>query len=181
MHYFKSRILSLLFFVFTLYSYGQSTDLFRVASTYIPENDNGVETVRYRFLVNVPIKLKNERFFVTGAEFNRFDFTTAPEFSFDTSPLDQFYVLDLNLGYITNWNKDWKFIGLFTPRLASNFTDRIASDDIRINASAALLKDVPNIDKAYRLAIGLAFNSNAGLPFPLPCLLYTSPSPRDRG
>lgn len=171
-HSIKLWILILLFTLIGSFTYGQSTDLLRLESTYIPDNGNGVETTRYRFLVNVPFKLKNDKYFVTGAEFNRFDFKTAEQFSFSTDDIDRFYVLDLNLGYITKWNENWRLIGLLTPRLASNFTEGIASDDIRINATATFLKDVPDADKPFRLALGLAFNSNAGLPFPLPLVSY---------
>ena len=165
--------LCLLFILISGFIYAQSTDLLRLESIFIPENGNGVETTRYRFLINVPIKLKNENFIVTGVEFNRFDFETDNRFSFDTADLDRFYVLDLNLGYIAKWNEKWRLITLLTPRLASNFTEGgIVSGDYRINAAAAFLKEVKDVDKPYRLVLGLSFNSNAGLPFPLPIINY---------
>lgn len=150
----------------------QSTDLLRVETTYIPQNDSGVETTRYRFLVNVPIKLSEDDYFVIGTELNRYDYEASIPFPFETSELNRLYILDLNLGYITKWNENWRLIGLVSPRLASNFTNGIEKEDLRLNLTATFLKDVKDIDKPFRLALGLAFNSNAGLPFPLPLVNY---------
>ena len=153
-------------------SYSQSTDLLRVETTHIPENNNGIETTRYRLLLNIPIKLKNENYLVTGTEFNQFNFETSSEYPFSTRELNRLYVVDLNLGYSTKWNNNWRFIGIITPRLASNFTGKILAEDILLNLTVALLKDVKNVEKPFRLALGLAYNSNAGLPFPLPLVSY---------
>jgi hypothetical protein len=170
-HCIKISIISLLLFVSTT-SYSQSTDLLRIETTHVPENDNGIETTRYRFLVNVPIKLEEDKYLVTGTEFNRFDFETSREYPFDSSELNRLYVIDLNLGYITKWNDAWRLITLVTPRLASNFTGKILAEDMRLNLTATLLKDVKDVEKPFRLALGLAYNSNAGLPFPLPLVSY---------
>ncbi len=164
-------VLILLFFA-GIFCHAQSTDLLRIETTHVPENNSGIETTRYRFLVNVPIKLKNDKYLVTGAEYNRFDFETSVQFPFETRELNRLYVIDLNLGYITKWNDNWRLIGIVTPRLASNFTGEILAEDMRLNLTATLLKDVKDIEKPFRLALGLAYNSNAGLPFPLPLVSY---------
>ncbi len=164
--------IQILLFLFGVFCYAQSTDLLRIETTHVPENSSGIETTRYRFLVNVPIKLKNDKYLVTGAEYNRFDFKNSMQFPFETRELNRLYVIDLNVGYITKWNDNWRLIGIITPRLASNFTGEILVEDMRLNLTATLLKDVKDIEKPFRLALGLAYNSNAGLPFPLPLVSY---------
>ena len=171
-YHFKIWILGIFLCLGTYESYSQSTDLLRLETTHVPENDNGIETTRYRFLINVPIKLNKDKYFVTGAEYNRFDFKNSIPFPFESGELNRLFVIDLNLGYITKWNDNWRLITLFTPRLASNFTGKIQTDDIRLNLTATLLKDVKDVEKPFRLALGLAFNSNAGVPFPLPLVSY---------
>lgn len=169
---YKRPILLFLLFFVVIFSSAQSTDLLRLETTYIPDNDSGIETTRYRFLVNVPFKLNEDKYLVTGAEFNQFNFENRKPLPFDTDELRRLYVIDLNLGYITKWNENWRLITLVTPRLASNFTEGIQSRDFRFNLTATLLKDVKDVDKPFRLALGLAFNSNAGVPFPLPLVSY---------
>ena len=170
-HRVQINITSLLLFM-GMFCYSQSTDLLRLETTHIPENDNGIETTRFRFLVNVPIQLKKDKYLVTGAEFNQFNFETSRPFPFETRELNRLYVIDLNLGYITKWNNNWRLITLVTPRLASNFTGEILAEDMRLNLTATFLKDVKDVEKPFRLALGLAYNSNAGVPFPLPLVSY---------
>ncbi len=171
-YHLKIWILAPLLWLGGFISYSQSTDLLRVETTHVPENDNGIETTRYRLLINVPIKLNQDKYLVTGAEYNRFDFENSIPFPFETNELNRLYVIDLNLGYITKWNDDWRLITLVTPRLASNFTGKILAEDMRLNLTATFLKDVKDVEKPFRLALGLAYNSNAGLPFPLPLVSY---------
>ena len=165
-------ILPLFLFV-AVNCFGQAPDLLRLEYTLVPENDSGIRTGRYRFLFNAPIKLKNEDILLLGSEFNQFNYRTASEFPFETRELNRLYVLDFNFGYITKWNENWQLISLLTPRLASNFTGKILAEDLRINATAAFLKNKNKIDKPFLLVIGLAFNSSAGVPFPLPLVLYS--------
>ncbi|MEM9867440.1 MAG: DUF6268 family outer membrane beta-barrel protein [Bacteroidota bacterium] len=152
---------------------GQSTDIFRAEYLNIPENDTGIKTQRYKFLFNLPIKLNEKKdYLVTGLEYNRFDVGYSQNFPFDQSEINRFHVVDLNLGYITKWNENWNFVGLFTPRLASNFTDGIQTNDFFLNATASLWKQGVKNDKPFRLVLGLSFNSTTGLPFPLPVVSY---------
>ena len=57
----NSRVLKfsvILVLLVTTFSYGQSTDLLRLEYTHIPDDVSEVETSRYRFLINMPFKLK---------------------------------------------------------------------------------------------------------------------------
>lgn len=160
----------LLFCCFTGTS--QSSDVFRIDYLNLPENENGIGTSRYKFALNIPIKLNKSNYLVTGAEYNRFDVDYSRDFPFDLNELDRFHIVDLNLGYITKWNEKWRLITVLTPRLASNFTESPGGDDFFMNATATLLKDEPDAEKPFRLVLGLSFNSTTGLPFPLPLVSY---------
>ena len=154
-------------------SFGQSTDILRVEYLNIPENDTGIKTQRYKFLFNLPIKLNEKKdYLVTGLEYNRFDIGYSQNFPFDQSELNRFHVVDLNLGFITKWNENWNFVGIFTPRLASNFTNGAQTDDFFLNATATLWKENRQASKPFRIVLGLSYNSTTGLPIPLPLISY---------
>lgn len=151
---------------------GQSTDLFRIEYLHLPENSTGITTSKYRVLANYPFKLNEESYFFVGGEYNQFKAEFSRPFPFDTADLEKFYIIDMNLGYLTKWNENWRFVGILTPRLASNFTNGIISDDLFINATATLWKEASNADKPFRIVVGLTFNSTTGLPVPLPLVSY---------
>ncbi|MBT8223744.1 MAG: hypothetical protein KJN96_11320 [Eudoraea sp.] len=171
----RSRILKLsviLVLLITSFSYGQSTDLLRLEYTHIPDDVSEVETSRYRFLINMPLKLKGSKYLILGAEYNFIDFDPKRDFPFDDNELEQLHVVDFNLGYIFNWNKDWRFVGIVTPRLASNLVTDIGSRDFLINLTATFWKERKDVDKPFRLVLGLTYNSTTGLPVPLPLINY---------
>lgn len=170
----RKRLLPVVAFLFLINGLGlaQSTDILRVDYLRIPENDTGISTSRYKFLLNVPIKVGWDNFLVTGAEYNRFDVDFSQDLPFDKSELDSFHVFDLNLGYITKWNDNWRLITIVTPRLASNFTNGVSSDDFFFNATATFWKEQNKAEKPFRIILGLSYNSTTGLPFPLPLISY---------
>ncbi|UJH66783.1 DUF6268 family outer membrane beta-barrel protein [Allomuricauda sp. SCSIO 65647] len=150
----------------------QSTDLLRIDYLRIPENSSGIGTSRYKIVLNAPIKLANDNYFVIGGEYNRFDVDFSRPQPFDVEQLTRLHVVDMNLGYITKWNENWRLIAIATPRLASNFTNGVLKDDFFINATATLWKERMDADIPFRLVLGLSFNSTTGLPFPLPLISY---------
>lgn len=156
----------------SLSSLAQSTDLVRVEYLRLPENDTGIQTSRYKFLLNAPIKVNANDYLVLGGEYNQFDLDYSRELSFDKSELQKFYIIDINLGYITKWNENWRLVGILTPRLASNFTEGTISDDFFFNATATLWKEKKDVEKPFRIVLGLSYNSTTGLPIPLPLVSY---------
>ncbi len=159
-------------FLLTSLSYGQSTDLLRLEYTNIPDDVSEVETSRYRFLLNIPFKLKNESYLILGSEYNYIDFDPMREFPFDDKELEHLHVIDLNVGYITKWNEAWRFVGIITPRLASNLVTDLVSRDFLLNLTATLWKERKDLEKPFRLVLGLTYNSTTGLPIPLPLINY---------
>ncbi len=151
---------------------GQSTDLIRLEYLHLPENDSGIQTSRYKFLINAPLKITENDYLVVGAEYNQFDVDFSKMLPFNSSVVEKLHIVDFNLGYITKWNENWRLIGIITPRLASNFTRAAFSEDFFFNATATFLKEVKNVDKPFRVVLGLTFNSTTGLPIPLPLVSY---------
>ena len=161
-----------IFLLFGFFALAQTPDLFRLEHTIIPENDSGIRTSRYRAVLNAPIKLKEDNYLVIGAEYNRYSFRIGQPLGFDSSTLERLHIVDFNLGYTFKWNDTWRFIGAVQPRLASNFVQGVENNDFRVNLAGVLMKEKKEIDKPFRLIVGLTFNSATGLPFPLPILSY---------
>ncbi len=160
-------------FIFcTTICFSQSTDILRAEYTLLPKNDSEIEISRYRFLVNVPVKVGLDKYLVIGGEYNVIDFDSSRSFPFDDSELSRLHVIDLNIGYIFKWNPNWRFVSIITPRLASNFIDGILIDDFRLNLTATMWKERMDIEKPFRLVLGLTYNSATGLPIPLPLINY---------
>lgn len=150
----------------------QSTDLFRVEYLNIPDNNSGINTSRYRILLNAPFKINKKDFLVVGGEYNQFDIDIQRALPFDPSEVEKLHIIDLNMGYITKWNDDWRLVGIVTPRIASNLTEGTLTDDFFFNATATFWKENDTADKPYRIVLGLSFNSTTGLPIPLPLVSY---------
>ena len=145
----------------------------RLEYTNIPGGSSKINIKRYRLLANAPIKVGFDTYFILGGEYNGIDFDNLGVLPFDDDEIRSFHVVDLNLGYIFKWNPSWRFVGIVSPRLASNFVSRgIQGDDFLINLTATLWKEKKNIEKPFRLVLGLAYNSNTGLSFPLPLISY---------
>ncbi len=152
--------------------FAQSTDILRVEYTSIPKRDSGNNASRYRLMLNVPVKVGWDKYLVLGGEFSHIDFEITKEYPFDSSELNSLYVIDLNVGYIFKVNEDWRFVGIVTPRIASNLVNGLQGDDFLLNLTATMWKEKKNIDKPFRLVLGLTYNSTTGLPFPLPLINY---------
>lgn len=171
----NSKVLKLsviLILMATSLSHGQSTDLLRLEYTHIPDDVSEVKTSRYRFLLNMPFKLKGGKYLILGSEYNYIDFDTTREFPFDDQELEHLHVIDFNVGYIFNWNENWRFVGIVTPRLASNLVTDLVSRDFLLNMTATFWKERKDLEKPFRLVLGLTYNSTTGLPVPLPLINY---------
>jgi len=153
-------------------SFAQSTDILRVEYTSLPKGDSGTNASRYRLLLNVPIKVGLDKYLVLGGEVNLIDFEITKEYPFDSSEINTLYVIDFNAGYIFKVSEDWRFVGIVTPRIASNLVNGLQGDDFLLNLTATMWKEKMDLDKPFRLILGLTYNSTTGLPFPLPLINY---------
>ena len=153
-------------------SYGQSTDLFRAEYITMPQGQSEVDIKRYRLLLNIPIQTAFDQYFVLGGEYNYIDFRSDTPFPFDNEEIENLHVIDLNLGYLFKWNENWRFVGIFSPRLASNFVGGLNTRDLKLNVTATFWKEESDVPKPFRIVLGLTYNSASGLPVPLPLISY---------
>lgn len=159
--------------LFSLPLTAQSTDVLKIEYLNIPKNlESGIVTERLKVGVNIPFKVNNDSYFVVGGEYNQFGISFDKVLPFSTAELSKLYITDLNLGYITKWNDNWRLVTIATPRLASNLTEGTSTEDFFFNATAAFWKENNKADQPTRLVLGLSYNSTTGLPIPLPLVSY---------
>lgn len=170
----KLKAFCCLFFFFQL-NYAQLTDLVRLEYSFIPQSQSEDQYTRLRALFNYPIELKNEAYFIIGAEYNRVMLKLEEPYPFPTENIDRFHVIDFSLAYVFKPNKDWRLGFKVYPRIASTLTQSITWKDFFINGGIYAIKDRlkdESLNKPWRLILGLTYNSTAGVPFPLPFISY---------
>jgi hypothetical protein len=139
----------------------------------MPRNDSGAKLSRIKLVTNVPIKVKDSHNIVIGGEYNRLAYDLQREdIQLSDEGLNYFHVIDFNMAYVHRYNKDWRFIGVLTPRLASTLTNPLENGDFSINATIGAFRDRQNIDKPTRLVLGIAYNSTVSLRVPLPIVYF---------
>lgn len=153
----------------------QLTDLARLEYSFIPKSNSEDQYTRLRALLNFPIKIKDDAYFILGGEYNRIILNLEEDYPFDTSKIDKIHIIDLNVGYTFKWNKTWRFGIKFNPRIASTLTNTLSKDDFFINGGTFFINDRTDdttLKRPYRLILGLTYNATTGLPFPLPFVSY---------
>jgi len=157
--------------------YAQLGDIARIDYTSIPESDSDFGFDRIRVLFNAPIKLKKEgTYLLLGLDYSNIDVTMNGTQSFNQEELNDFQILDFNIGYTTPLKNDWRLGFRITPGLSSNLSARDFNlRDIVISSDLVFIKDKTkqaDIKKPWRLIVGLSFSGNRGFPFPLPFISY---------
>lgn len=167
-----SKALFLMIFVnFTIL--GQTPDVFRAEYMLMPENRAGVETSRIKLLANVPIAVRGKRdFIVLGSEYNRYNFEVPDTLFPNAGDLRKLHVLDINFAYVYKLSEEWRMVGVVTPRWSSNFVKELQEDDFNINYTVGAYQDKKDIEKPFRLVLGISYNSNSPVQVPLPVLYY---------
>jgi hypothetical protein len=152
---------------------GQTPDVFRVEYMLMPRNRADVETSRIKLVANFPIPVRNKNdYLVIGGEYNRYNFEVPDSLFANSSDLKKLHIIDLNLAYVHKLNEDWRLVGVITPRWSSNFVDELQEEDFNINYTAGAYKDKKNIEKPYKLVVGLSYNTSSPIEVPLPVLYY---------
>ena len=151
---------------------GQSTDLARVEFSYLPQGPSDVEAERFRALLNAPIKVGQEEYIVLGGDYSFIGFNSANALPFADGELEKLHVIDFNMGYVGRWNENWRYLAFLTPRISSNLVSGLQLSDFLLNATFSLWKQRSDIDRPFRLIIGLSYNSTTGIPVPLPLVSY---------
>ena len=166
------KLLGFCFVLVAQFVFSQSSDLVRVEYTTLPKEKSSRSISRFRFLANLPIKLNDRNYLITGAEYGIIDFANDSIHPFSSEELEKLRIIDLNIGYAHKLNEKWTFVGLVTPRLASNFVNGVQREDFKLNFSAVSIKTNMEADKPTRLILGLSYNSATGFPLPLPIISY---------
>jgi hypothetical protein len=170
-----NTILTLVLVCCIHFSEAQLTDLARLEYSFIPSSNSEDNYTRLRALVNYPIKIKDKDYLIIGAEYNRIILNLEDNYPFDQNDINRLNIIDLSLGYTFKASENWRLGLKVNPRIASTLTDKITSDDLFLNGGIFAIKDrtdAKDIDKPYRLVLGLTYNTTAGVPFPLPFVSY---------
>lgn len=170
-----SRFKWFLFIVFIAYyaGWGQTPDVFRAEYMLMPENRAGVETTRIKLLANIPIPVRDKKdYVVVGSEYNRYNFEVPDTLFTDSGDLKKLHIIDVNLAYVYKLTEEWRLVGVVTPRWSSNFVEELQEDDFNINYTVGAYQDKKNVEKPYRLVLGLSYNSTSPVQIPLPVLYY---------
>ncbi|AIM59239.1 MULTISPECIES: DUF6268 family outer membrane beta-barrel protein [Cellulophaga] len=166
------KLLGVCFFLMVQFVWSQSSDIVRIEYTTLPKKKSSRSISRFRFLANLPIKLNDKNYIIAGAEYGIIDFANDSIYEFDDNELEKLRIVDLNLGYAHMLNDKWTFVGLLTPRLASNFIDGVQKEDFNLNYSVLTIKADMKKEKPTRLILGLSYNNATGFDVPLPIISY---------
>jgi len=156
--------------------HAQISELARIEYVGLPERaeKTGTSFNRFRGSANYPIKLREDTYFVVGADFSYIDFNIDQDLvGFDANRLDRFQLLDINLGYTTKINKDWRIAVQIQPGFSTNGTVKELSirDNGLISGGLFFLNDKKKEEIPRQLILGISVSANGGFPI-LPFISY---------
>lgn len=154
----------------------QLSDIARADYTVIPGVRSNVEFTRSRFLFNAPIPLKaKETFLLIGLDYSnihlRFDKKDVP---FDKEKLNDFQILDFNIGFTQPITDTWRLGLRLTPGISTNLTAKeLSFPDVVFSADVLFIRErkIDEIRKE-RLILGASYSGNRGFNFPLPFVSF---------
>jgi hypothetical protein len=124
-------------------------------------------------VANIPIPVRDKQdYVVIGSEYNRFNFEVPNGVFPNSSDIKKLHIVDVNFAYVYKLTEEWRLIGVITPRWASNFIAELQQDDFNINYTAGAYRDRKNIEKPYKLVLGVSYNSSSPVQVPLPVVYY---------
>ena len=171
------KIFSLLvLFLISTISYAQLSDLAKIDFTKLPKGTSDVGYDRLRGLFNYPIKVNDGSFFLIGLDYSKIELSFDNNIdAFDIDAIEDFQLLDLNIGYTFKMNENWRFGARFTPGFSSNLVKELSFEDVVFSGDIVFIndkKDDKNLKKPYRLILGISYSGNRGIPFPIPFISY---------
>ncbi len=157
-------------------SQAQISDLARIEYVGIPGNGEGVTYDRHRAMLNYPIEVKEDAYFLVGLDYSYVNLEIEPALvPFDPEPLNRFQLLDLNLGYTYKMRNDWRFAARIAPGFSSNLTaSKLSFEDLAFSADVVFIRNRKKVDlpkKPTQLILGLSVSNNRGFPI-LPFISY---------
>ncbi|SDF19586.1 hypothetical protein SAMN05421636_1182 [Pricia antarctica] len=164
------------FLLFTSISSSQLSDLAKIDYTRLPKGNSDVGYDRFRGLFNYPFKVNEGSFFLVGLDYSKIELSFDSGIdAFDIDAIEDFQLLDLNIGYTFKMNGNWRFGARFTPGFSSNLVKKLSFEDAVFSGDIVFIKDMrheANIEKPYQLILGVSYSGNRGIPFPLPFISY---------
>ncbi len=156
----------------------QVTDLARLEFTYFPQGKSDNSFRRVRTFINVPFKTSEHGYLVPGIGYRNVNLKLGDEIPFSDLNLERYQSVTLSLGYTNKMKNDWRYAFQGGLIAASNFSQKLESEDFILEGSAFLIKDKTKSDevnpstKPWRLIFGLSYSTTAGRPYPLPIINY---------
>ena len=171
----KLSILSIFVMLFVKGLSAQTSDLLRIEYLYIPNNDTKNSISRFRTLFQLPLKVKEDNYFVIGGDYRYLDLKLE-NVPFTTANLKSVQTIEASIGYLMKVkNSNWYYGLKVGMRLASNFESKLVSDDYLYLVSGFAINDKTEdgeADKPNRLVIGIDYTSTPYRLYPLPILNY---------
>ncbi len=162
-------------FLFCCFSNAQTSDLFRVEYTYVPNSKASNSINRFRTIIQLPLKVSESNYFILGGEYRytALDLEDAP---FSTDDLNSIQRIEGTVGFLhKKEGKDWIYAGKVGARISSNFETTLTSYDWIYIATGFAIRDRTKqgqADKPNRLVLGLEYTTTRGRNFPLPIVNY---------
>ena len=171
----KLTILSLFVMLFVLSLSAQTSDLLRIEYLNIPNNSSKNSISRFRTLVQLPLKIKEDNYLIIGGDYRYLDLTLE-NVPFSTDDLKSVQNIEASIGYLHKIKESNWYYGLRVGmRLASNFASKLGSDDYLYLVSGFAINDKTGeglADKPNRLILGFDYTSTPYRIYPLPIINY---------
>ncbi|RKS45088.1 hypothetical protein BC962_2763 [Gillisia mitskevichiae] len=169
-------ILFLLCIGSTTIMHGQATDLARVEYTNFPQSNSDNSFSRFKTFFKFPIKLNDSgAYFIPGVQYENVNFQYKDSAPFSTENLEHLQSYAISLGYTYKMSEDWRFGIEAEVNATSNFeTKELQSEDVEYTGSIYFIKsrNEEEINKPWRLILGLRYSTSTSLNFPLPIVNY---------
>lgn len=172
----NNSILLIFLLLLTTIATGQLSDLAKLDYTRLPKGNSDVGYDRFRALFNYPIKVKDGNYFLIGLDYSKIELSFDDRITnFDIDAIEDFQLLDINIGYTFKMNENWRFGARISPGYSSNLVRELSFEDVVFSGDIVFIKDKtkdPGVAKPYRLIFGVSYSENRGIPFPIPFIGY---------
>lgn len=161
----------------TVVSKGQTTDLARVEYTYFPQDESKNSFSRFRTLMNVPLRVKNDNYIVIGLEYRNINLKLRDPLPIESDNKERLESFNFSLGYTFKMQNEWRFGAKAGFIVASNFRQKVEKDDFIFEGGLFFIKEqrvneAEVEDEPWRLILGVTYSTIAGRPYPLPYVNY---------
>ncbi|MBJ2175231.1 hypothetical protein JBL43_13340 [Aureibaculum sp. A20] len=166
----------IIFLMGTMFCSAQLSNLAKIDYTRLPIGNSDVGYDRFRGLFNYPIKLNEDSFLLVGLDYSKIELSFDKRVTnFDIDAIDDFQLLDINIGYTYKMNDNWRIGARLSTGYSSNLVKKLTFEDAVFSGDLVFINDKrkdSTVSKPYRLILGVSYSENRGIPFPLPFISY---------